>query len=309
MLFRALFVSLLMLAFASPGFAWNRAGHMVTGAMTYAILEKDAPEVLAKALVILKAHPQYDKLWKAQVEKRPVDERDIYLFMLAGRWADDIRGNKDYDQPIWHYINYAFKPAGQPDSVVTLPPDEKGNIVKAYGINFDKLKAAPEAVDGAVPICWLFHLVGDVHMPLHSVSLFTEKYPTGDRGGNLFFVKVKPESRAINLHAYWDNLIIGSDDFRDVRNKAIELRLRPEFARDKLTELSEKSFENWAKVESAELARTAVYREGKLAGGTGELNAEVLPEDYPKITQPLAERRAVLASYRLAEVLKAALGG
>jgi hypothetical protein len=29
---------------------------------------------------------------------------------------------------------------------------------------------------------WLFHLVGDIHQPLHTTQLFTVDYPQGDRG-------------------------------------------------------------------------------------------------------------------------------
>lgn len=289
-----------------PASAWNGGGHMVTGAIAYALLEKDAPDVLAKAVAVLQAHPQYDKLWKKGCEARPEEERGLYLFMVAGKWADDIRGS-EYDRPKWHYINYGFKPDGQPDTIKPGTPDPEANIVLAYALNFDKLKAGPEAVDRAVPLCWLVHLVGDVHMPLHATTLFTEAYPDGDRGGNKFFVKVGPDGKGLNLHYLWDGLITGSTDFRDVKNLAAELRLRPEFARDKLTELAEESFENWAKVESFELAKTVVHRNGTLKGGTGEFSAVELPADYTKTGKALAERRGVLAGYRIAEKLKAAL--
>ena len=298
--------ALLVTLAAGPATAWNGGGHMVTGAIAYALLEKDAPDVLAKAVAVLQAHPQYEKLWKKGCEARPEAERGLYLFMVAGKWADDIRGS-DYDRPKWHYINYGFKPDGQPDTVKAGTPDPEQNIVLAYALNFDKLKAGPEAVDRAVPLCWLFHLVGDVHMPLHATTLFTEAYPDGDRGGNKFFVKVGPDGKGLNLHYLWDGLITGSTDFRDVKNLATELRLRPEFARDKLTELAEESFENWAKVESFELAKTVVHRNGTLKGGTGEFSAVELPADYTKTGKALAERRGVLAGYRIAEKLKAAL--
>ncbi|MGL6072747.1 MAG: S1/P1 nuclease [Fimbriiglobus sp.] len=306
-MFRLCLVAMSLLLLGSQASAWNRAGHMVSGAIAYAVLKEDSPEILAKALVILKAHPQYDRLWKDQVEKIPAAERDLYLFMLAGRWADDIRGNKEYDNPPWHYINYPYKPAGEPDTVVPAEPDATANIVLAHNKNFDKLRMAPEALEGAVPMCWLFHLIGDIHQPLHSVSLFTEKFPKGDRGGTRFYVKVTQDRRAINLHAFWDDLITTTDDFRTARNIAIELRLRADFDRDELTELRETNFENWAKVEGVELAKKAVYLEGKLAGGAGELSAEVLPANYPRTVKPIAERRIVLSGYRIAETLKKAL--
>jgi hypothetical protein len=295
-----------LLLLAGPARAWNAGGHMTIGAVAYEVLKADDPGVLARAVAVLKAHPQFAKLWKKGYDERPADERDLYLFMMAGRWADDIRKTPE-DRPIWHYTNYGNKPAGQPATIVAGTPDPVGNIVLAYELNMAKLKAGPEDVDRAIPLCWVAHLVGDVHIPLHVTSLYTEAYPDGDRGGNRFFVKVGPGGRGINLHYFWDGLVTGEQQFRQVRNVATELRLRPEFARDKLTELAEPAFENWAKVESLNLAKTVVHRNGALKGGTGEFSAVELPADYPKAVKPVAERQAVLAGYRFAQALRTAL--
>jgi hypothetical protein len=34
----------------------------------------------------------------------------------------------------------------------------------------------------AIELAWLFHLVGDIHQPLHTAQLFIVEYPQGDRG-------------------------------------------------------------------------------------------------------------------------------
>jgi hypothetical protein len=48
---------------------------------------------------------------------------DKMLFMLAARWADDIRTwDKAQHRGPWHYIDWPFKPDGQPGSVQTGPP-------------------------------------------------------------------------------------------------------------------------------------------------------------------------------------------
>ena len=147
------------------------------------------------------------------------------------------------------------------------------------------------------------HLVGDVHQPLHTASLFSKQFPKGDRGGNSFFIRVEPGTSPISLHQFWDDLILGSQNFQTVKNRGTDLRLRPEFARKKLAELEEPSFDKWA-AESFQLAKDAVYRNGKLRGSPNRNNAPVLPADYPKTVQPLAERRMVLAGYRIAQVLQ-----
>jgi S1/P1 Nuclease len=41
----------------------------------------------------------------------------------------------------------------------------------------------------AIALAWLFHLVGDIHQPLHTTQLFIVDYPKGDRGGNEICVK------------------------------------------------------------------------------------------------------------------------
>jgi hypothetical protein len=121
--------------------------------------------------------------------------------MLAGRWADDIRQNPDYDRPMWHYINYPFVPDAAKDRVPPSDPVEP-NIVTAFEYNLGRLKNAPDEVEKAVALTWLFHLIGDIHMPLHATALFKEEFPTGDRGGTRFYIKAEGEGDAINLHYF-----------------------------------------------------------------------------------------------------------
>jgi hypothetical protein len=40
---------------------------------------------------ILEKQPWFESRWKEQLEKLPDSERDEMLFMLAPRWADDVR--------------------------------------------------------------------------------------------------------------------------------------------------------------------------------------------------------------------------
>ena len=53
------------------------------------------------------------------------------LFMLAGRWADDIRTeDRNQDRPLWDYINLPFSPDGESATIQITPPKEH-NIVTA----------------------------------------------------------------------------------------------------------------------------------------------------------------------------------
>jgi hypothetical protein len=114
----------------------------------------------------------------------PVADRDMVLFMQAARWADDIRSNdKQHHRALWHYINRPFKPEGQPASVQIGQP-EPVNILTALAENQNVVKNENDAERKAIALAWLFHLVGDIHQPLHTAQLFTADYPQGDRGGS-----------------------------------------------------------------------------------------------------------------------------
>src|SRR5205823_1829495 len=146
---------------AAPASAWNKAGHMASGAIAFDVLKVESPQTLAAVVALLKRHPQFATRWEEKFAGLSEEDQGKHLFMLAARWPDDIRGNKKYDHPFWHFINYPFKPAGQPDSVKPLPPKEE-NIMQAFRLNLKRLRQGPRE-DQAVALCWLFHLVGDVH--------------------------------------------------------------------------------------------------------------------------------------------------
>jgi S1/P1 Nuclease/Metal binding domain of Ada len=303
---KGLLVGLLLLVLVSAALAWNKPGHMVAGAIAYADLKQTRPQTLTQVVALLKTHPHFETTWKPQLNQSFVaaDERDLYLFMLAARWPDDIRGDTAFHHGTWHYINFPYKPEGQPASVQTAEPLPE-NVVSAYQANLDIVRGTTPG-DRAVALCWLFHLIGDVHQPLHTVALFTTQFPApeGDRGGTRFYIRVTPTTRTtISLHEFWDDLILGSERFQSVRNRATALRLQPEHARAQLPELQETSLEQWARQESFSLATAQAYRNGQLQGSNDKEHGEVLPADYIATVKPLAERRVVLAGYRLADVL------
>jgi hypothetical protein len=120
--------------------------------------------------------------------------------MLAARWAYDARNTK-YIRPTWHYINFPFKPADMPGSVWPNQPNPD-NILRAFAHNLDVVKDTDDA-ERAVALTRLFHLVGDVHQPLHTTVIFTVDYRERDRGGNLVYIRAKDGTRPIPLHQLW----------------------------------------------------------------------------------------------------------
>ena len=283
---------------AGPAFAWNKAGHMTTGAIAYRELKKSDPAALAKVLALLRAHPQYDRYFK-ETESMPGEDGEMMLFMLAARWADDIRGQPAYTHDVWHYIDYPYRPP----SAATKKPDGE-NIVDALESNRTLVKTSTDQQARAVALCWVMHLTGDIHQPLHATEMYRADFPKGDRGGTAFYI-MPPEGGTLSLHQLWDGMIIGSERFQAVRNTATELANRPEYARAKFTtDLAETSAEKWARNESFPLAIKYAYRNGDLGGGGSKSNGIPLPADYLAQAKPVAERQMVLAGYRLAESLR-----
>jgi hypothetical protein len=275
---------------------------MTSAVIAYQVLLKESPNTIRKVVAILKDHPYYKKTWEPRLGEKRAEDRDLYLFTMAARWPDDVRDDPTFHHFNWHFINMPYKPAAEPAGIRTREP-EANNILRAYQQNREVLRSKTSTpADRAMALAWIMHLVGDVHQPLHIATLFSRQFPKGDRGGNLFFIRVEPGTSVISLHQFWDDLILGSQNFQTVKNRGTELRSRPEFAKGKLKELVEPSFDKWA-AESFQLAQDAAYRNGKLRGSAHRNDAPVLPADSPKTVQPLAERRLVLAGYRIAQVL------
>src|SRR5262249_10039096 len=184
---------LLVLVAVSSAFAWSKAGHMVSGAVAEADVKQTSPETLARVIALLKHHPHYQTKWVPRLTQLNLspEEQDLYLFMLAARWPDDVRGDAAFHHGAWHYINLPYKPEGQPASVEPVDPPSE-NILAAYQTNLDIVQGTADAATKAVALCWILHLIGDVHQPLHTIGLFTTQFPPleGDRGGTRFYIRV-----------------------------------------------------------------------------------------------------------------------
>src|SRR4029434_6903411 len=202
---------------------------------------------------VLEKHPWYVNQWHARLQDVPVADHDLVLFMQAARWADDVRTkDKAQNRPPWHYVNLPFKPEEQPDRVQIREP-EPANILRVLAENENVVKNENDAERMAIALAWLFHLVGDIHQPLHTAQLFTIDYSQGDRGGNEICVRVTQAGQPMDLHRFWDGVITSSSNLARLRNQATEARNRTEFQRSQLTELARTDFGSWAK-ESHEIA-------------------------------------------------------
>ena len=142
------------------------------------VAEADA-RAAPTAIKVLSAHPHYQEFLAAdQPGNMPEDE---WVFLRAATWSDWIRNHhaKEFSHPNWHFIDLPYVPPGSHLKPEDYPP-AKPNVVTQIPVCIEKVQSGT-AEEKAVYLCWLLHLVGDIHQPLHCTTLFSEEFPEGDR--------------------------------------------------------------------------------------------------------------------------------
>lgn len=314
------------LVLAEPAAAWWESGHYLVANIAYDLV--DAP-VRSKVVEVLRKHPRLEEEFLA---KMPPDIRKFddevqarWIFLQASIWPDLIRGNAQFDHPTWHYITYphflsdldraALEKSLKFNGKLELPAGIKDeddpqelNAVQALQLLTLRLpKATVSTGRKAIYYCWLMHLVGDVHQPLHSTSLFSRGRfnGEGDRGGNKIPVK-----QVKNLHALWDSLPGNKLTLNEVRAKAAKYLAKAEAKQRGEKAAANLKFTDWVQ-ESHALAKEHVYSvqilqeiKNRDADPEQPLAPINLPEAYLQNAGRIAEERIVEAGYRLAEMIK-----
>lgn len=305
--------ALLLLAapYGFDAFAWSMGGHRVTGIIAARQIAADAPQVAAAIIAIMKEHPS-STAFQARIDEAGTDPllRLERLFAETAQWPDEVRSGpfRQYHRGEWHTIGIPFIGTGFRPAVEPQIPVE--NLLWALRENA-RIAADPgaAAADRAVALCWLFHLVGDLHQPLHAVTLFRDDFPDGDRFGTRFWIVPPNGGETVSLHYFWDSVIQRSQNAAEIEKNAGALRsANPPAALEEMRRLpyrGAESFARWIYDESHALAISAAYRSGGLAGGADKKSPMRLSEEYAAGARAIAARRMALSGYRLAEVLRA----
>jgi hypothetical protein len=293
----------LLLSLAPQAWAWNDKGHMVVARLAWNKLSKDDR---ARAIEILRRHPHYAEYLSA--DKPDGFEEDEWVFLRAATWSDWVRRHhkNEYDHPTWHYIDYPFVPPGSDiDPKDHQPPADAENIVNQLSVCLPNIKKGSDA-DRAVYLCWLFHLAGDIHQPLHCTSMFSKQFPDGDHGGNLDVLRVEGK---IKLHPFWDGLL-GTETSpsaigKDVKEIEDLLKDKPDLIKDDLA--TNKTFEAWAK-ESFAAAKKHCYLDGELKVASTsdkpkDKDLPQAPDDYAKNCGKIARIQIAKGGQRLADAV------
>ena len=299
---RALALCAALLFAQTNALAWHDMGHMLVAQIAYLRL---SPEAKAQVDRLLGPPPEGRRplIHLCAGYYTPQTCEKTYDPVTIAVWMDDFRGdslNDSYDN--WHYINFNPFFDGIPErpNVGPLPVNVLGQL--NWTINTLRTGTGNDKRDAEV-LGFLFHLVGDVHQPLHATTRYTAAHPDGDSGGNGFTIQPPPGSSARNLHFFWDAAagLFGSDSPKRPLDDASRARIRQlaedlmkKYPADKSPGWKDTDPHTWV-VESNRIAREFSFVKIK--------EGEAPSKAYTEEAQKISGQRIALAGYRLAAVL------
>jgi hypothetical protein len=302
---------------AAEVWAWNSTGHLAVALLAWRKLSREEQAAAAR---VLRAHPHYDR-YLTQDRPQGVPEGE-WAFLRAATWPDWVRGGRghadhdvrEYHHAKWHYVNLPFVPPAEARFFGDAAREPAGpNVITALEASAAVVAARNSSpVDRAVSLCWVLHLVGDIHQPLHCAALIARRFPPpgGDEGGNL--LAIRPHKHPERLHAYWDRLLGTSTHYRALDKLAQRIETAARGDRELVEQLqAHATVESWAQ-EGLQAASEYAYLNGRLPlvdyrlverHDVPDSEVPVLPAGYSATARDLARHQAALAGERLAGML------
>lgn len=249
--FKILFTAIFVITFSISTFAWGKEGHAIVAEVAYKYMDKHTKEIVTKYL-------------------------DGMSIQDAANWMDNIKDDRslDYMKP-YHYVNFE-----KGEEVVHNHGD---NILDVLSKTMEELKNYRSMPDAEVKqkILMIFHLVGDLHQPLHV------GYGT-DLGGNK--VQINFEEKGSNLHRFFDSGII--------RNK--NLTSKEVIKENKTCKSNRKKIANSTVINWAEQSRSyldAIYN----------FQGHKISQEYVDKFEPVISKQLYDAGVRLASIMNSTL--
>jgi len=150
-------------------FAWGNKGHAIVSEIAFNYLDANTKKIVLNYL-------------------------DGLTIEEAANWMDDMRDNHSYDfMKPYHYVNF--------EKGESVKNNQGNNIISILTSTINELKNYKNLSkeDVKTKICIVFHLIGDLHQPLHVGYGI-------DKGGNT--IKLNFNSYSTNLHSLYDSGII-----------------------------------------------------------------------------------------------------
>ena len=244
-----LFVVVVTIYLPNSSYAWGKKGHGIVAEIAYALLDSNTNKTVQKYL-----------------GTTTIEE--------AGTWMDEVRSDHKYDyMKPWHYVN--IEKGNQ------YVETKDGNIINALNNAITELEHKNKLSDEEIKknLMIIFHLTGDLHMPLHVGY-------GSDRGGN--DIQVKYLGGSANLHGVWDYEIIESEHI--TANDCLFLYNR--FDKSKIAQFKEINVENW------------IHEPRSLLGNVYDFQDNTIDQAYINKNKTIIEQQLLIAGIRLAAVLE-----
>lgn len=315
---RALIISILVpLLGSSAALAWHDVGHRATASIAFDAMSTDEQ---VSIIAVLKAHPRFAEDFVAHMPESIAGDTESvqgrWFLEQAAAWPDQVETlddeiRREYNRSRWHYINMiVYLSAADVTEIdgkfehnmstqFESPLRQNLNIIQALRGNLQVWRSGNATdTEKAVALCWILHLTGDLHQPLHTVALFSKPYfPAGDRGGNNIEVVWGNETR--NLHAVWDGLPTGMESLEPSARTQITIETDM---------IDDAAIDEWLS-HHASLARLFVYptevKEQLLSRLTNNESPQIeVSHEYLVRGRSIARRQVNLAGHRIAELLR-----
>lgn len=235
-------------------FAWGKRGHELVGKIAYHFLDEPTRELVKKYLGNLS-------------------------FEEAANWMDDERSNTYYNyMRTWHYLDIdkgmEYDKTSTERNILTILHSAIVDL-KNYKTNKKK--------DTKRDLLLIFHLVGDLHQPLHTGYAI-------DKGGNT--IEVNSASISGNLHSVWDTQLL------DLKNITFDSCMQVYATLDstEITEIKKINELKW------------MYQSRTLLDTIYSFKNNFLDQNYIDNSAVIIKKQLVTAGLRLASILKVCLG-
>ncbi|RAR71577.1 S1/P1 nuclease [Flavobacterium aciduliphilum] len=229
-------------------FAWGEKGHRIVAEIAFKNLDRKTRKIILQYL-----------------DGMSIEE--------AANWMDAIKKDHSYDHlKPWHYVNFEKN-----ERVKDTCCD---NIIYRLSQTIETLKKYPTLPKATVKmeLCYLFHLMGDLHQPLHVGY-------GSDKGGNSIHLKYL--DKKMDLHGLFDYGIIEAQNIK--LKHCLKYHV---YTKDDIEKMNKGSVLDWAKESRSHL--TQIY----------SLNGNAPSEAYITTNEGLIKQQLQVAGIRLAELLK-----
>lgn len=314
---RCIALILLSMLPAVTSHAWDATGHRLSA---YLAWEQLSDTEQSYAIDTLQAHPRFRQDFQNampdNIRRLSSMEQQRWMFGQAAVWPDLVRSfqgrlRTTYHRPEWHWIDgawvrgdatlqgnvYLDTPALMPitGEANIMREEDADNVLTALEFALYQLRHETRPDLRAIALCWLLHLVGDIHQPFHSGALVSARlFPDGDRGGNSIRVADS------NLHAVWDRALRSPGLmplFHELRDESAPADFVPEFAPEQWLIESRIILHEYGYPQSV---RNAIRRAEQSGNRRFVIN---LPPRYQQQMQDIATQRIMTTAWRSAALI------